>query len=255
MKKNEVKESEYDREYFEHVCDGWREFEKGEIGERLKKAVSFAGNDFSGKKVLDIGFGRGELLIYLAKRGAICFGIDYSTASIQIAAEAAEKNKVKVEFTQKSVTEMDFPENFFDAVFMLDVVEHLTDEQLAVCFESVRKSLSPNGVFVVHTMPNRFLALPFYWVSNITKSQRGINEKVHINEQTPGSLRKKLHAFDTRISLAHQPNYFKNTVFYATHKKFIRPFVDVFLCHDFSRVPFLDQFLSSEIWAIARKRI
>ncbi len=250
----EVDSKAYDSKYFETVCDGWREFKEGKIGERLEKAARLAKTDFSGKRVLDIGFGRGELLIALAKKGAFCVGIDYAEAGVEIARKAAKAQKVSVQFERKSVTEFDFEPDSFDVVFMLDIVEHLTDEQLQICFEKVRKVLAPGGVFVVHTMPNRFLAAPFYFVSAVTKTKRGVNEEVHINEQTPFSLRGKLSDFDVDIFLAHQKNYFKNTQFYASHRKAIRPFVDVFLTHDFSKIPLLNNFLAAEIWAVCRKK-
>ncbi|MCR4368731.1 MAG: class I SAM-dependent methyltransferase, partial [archaeon] len=216
------------------------------------KAISYAPKNLRGKNVLDIGFGRGEILIHLAKKGANAYGADYSQASVAIAKDAAKKAGVKVKFERKEVTELDYPENFFDAVFMLDVVEHLTDAQLEKCFASVRKSLTKNGVFVIHTMPNKFLAIPFYAVSKITHTKRGVNEEVHINEQTPSSLKSRLKGYDVEIQMAHEKNYFKNTQFYAAHRRLIKPFVDIFLAHDFSKLPVLKYFLASEIWACAR---
>ncbi|MDO8625375.1 MAG: hypothetical protein Q7R47_04805, partial [Candidatus Diapherotrites archaeon] len=100
----------------------------------------------------------------------------------------------------------------------------------------------------------RFLAVPFYALSRLTRTPRGVNEQAHINEQTPFSLRKKLAAFDVKITLAHRSDYFKSTQFYARHRGRIKPLVDVFLVHDFSKIPVLNNFLAAEIWAISRKK-
>ncbi|GEM_PF-741541 len=250
----EVDSSVYDKDYYLKINDGWREFEQGKLPERLRKAIAFAGTRFNGKKILDIGFGRGELLIHLAKQGAQCFGIDYSKASVEIATQYAKEQKVQVSFLQQEVKNMDFPQGFFDVVFMLDVVEHLTDEQLEKCLDSIEHSLSKDGVVVIHTMPNKFLAVPFYLVSKLTKTKRGVNQEAHVNEQTPFSLKKKLQKFNTQIIMDHEKNYFKNTQFYATHRTKIKPLVDLFLVHDFSKIPVLNLFLAAEIWVVCRKK-
>ncbi|MBI4210217.1 MAG: class I SAM-dependent methyltransferase [Candidatus Diapherotrites archaeon] len=246
----------YDKEYYLKINDGWREFGEGKLSPRFITAIRHTGvTDFSGKNILDIGFGRGELLVHLAKQGANCFGIDYSDASIRIAKKFAEENKASVDLRKMEVGAIKFGEKFFDAVFMLDVVEHLTDEELEKCFSRVSEILADGGVFVIHTMPNRFTALPFYFVSKVTNAKRGINEHVHINEQTPFSLgRKLIEKFDAKITMAHDRSYFKNTQFYAKHRARIKPFVDLFLTHDFSKIPVLNLALASEIWAVARKK-
>lgn len=252
MTKKEIDANVYSKEYFLKINDGWGEFGEGKLGLRFLKAISLANMEFSGKNVLDIGFGRGELLVYLAKR-AKCYGIDYSKASVEIATKVAKKNKIKINLEQKDIAELDFPKGYFDAIFMLDIVEHLTDEQLKICFDKVFKILSPKGVFIVHTMPNKFLASPFYLLSKLTGTERGINKEVHINEQTPFSLKNKLKHFNTKIFLAHEKNYFKNTQFYAKHRTVIKPFIDFFLIHDFSKIPILNNFLAAEIWAVCKK--
>jgi 2-polyprenyl-3-methyl-5-hydroxy-6-metoxy-1,4-benzoquinol methylase len=248
MKK--VSSLEYDSNYYLHVNDGWSEFGDGKLSVRMVTAINEAGIDFKGKKVLDIGCGRGELCDFLSKKGAECVGIDYSSSAIKIAKSNFGKKSV---FKKMDCTKMDFQKKSFDAVFMMDIVEHLTPEQLEKTISLVYSFLKPGGFLMLHTMPNAFLAKPFYLVCKITGTKRGVNEKVHINEQTIFSLKKLLGKFENRFFFAHQKNYFKYTSFYASHKKLIRPLVDVFLVHDFSKIPFLNIFLASEIFSISKK--
>ena len=125
MKK--VSSSEYDSDYYMHINEGWDEFGKGKISPRLMTAIKESGLDFKGKKVLDIGCGRGELCASLSKLGAKCVGIDYSDSAIKIAKKSFGKKAV---FQKMDCTKISFKNNSFDAVFMMDIVEHLTQEQL-----------------------------------------------------------------------------------------------------------------------------
>ncbi len=253
----EVDSKEYSEEYFLSINHGWMDFSTGKLSDFYLKALSFSGlKNLKGKKILDIGFGRGELLVHCSLLGSESHGVDYSSAGVKMASDYALKKKAKIFLQKKDVKEMKFPENYFDAIFMLDIIEHLTPEQLSIAFSKAYKYLKPEGVLVIHTMPNKFLAVPFYFVSKLLGVKRGYNEHVHINEQTPFSLSSELSkiGFKTKIKLCHDKTYFKNTNFYAQKKKIIKFFVDIFLVHDFSKIPFFNNFLASEIWAIASKK-
>lgn len=53
--------------------------------------------DFKDKNVLDVGFGRGEILKYCYDNGAkSCVGIDYSPASLRIASEYLKETNIKL---------------------------------------------------------------------------------------------------------------------------------------------------------------
>ena len=96
----------------------------------------------------------------------------------------------------------------FDRIFILDVAEHLSDEELKECFCEAKRLLKDDGMLVVDTSPNRLfndITYPFWerplnmMINAIFKtklmtreSRIEIDKKIHINEHTVFSLRKSL---------------------------------------------------------------
>lgn len=154
----------YTGEYYLTNCHGYEDFimSRGrKVGPRFVKALSLAG-DLRGKRVLDVGCGRGELVLQSALRGADAWGIDYAHAAVEIAAKALESAESDVPRDRMHVAQMDvkaleFDDGYFDVVFMMDVVEHLYPAELGQTFEELRRALRPGGLLVMHTSPNKVL--------------------------------------------------------------------------------------------------
>jgi len=80
----------YTRDYFERWCDGADEFRASGglvLPQRLRIPLEVA-NVQPGQRVLDIGCGRGEIVLHCAQRGAFVWGIDYAIVAIRLAVEA-----------------------------------------------------------------------------------------------------------------------------------------------------------------------
>ena len=116
-----------------------------------KRYVKFLRNlNLHGKVVLDIGCGRGEVVNYCAKRGAKrVVGIDFSKDAIGIASEFNRDNS-NVELIEMEAIDINF-KNVFDVVFMLDVIEHIPDEEMQVIYPKVYSALKKNGMLILHT--------------------------------------------------------------------------------------------------------
>ncbi len=151
----------YTDDYYLTNCHGYEDFVVSagrKVGPRFIKALSLAG-ELRGKRVLDIGCGRGELVIQSALRGADAWGIDYAQAAVDIAAGAlagidAELQR-RTHIEQMDVKDLRFDDAFFDVVFMMDVVEHLYPHELALAFDELHRTIRPGGLLVMHTSPNK----------------------------------------------------------------------------------------------------
>jgi len=155
--------AEYDEAYFLCASEGYREFAASQgrrLGPRFLRALSLAEVQ-PGQRVLDVGCGRGELVIHSALRGARAVGIDYSETAVAIAQGALASHPADVRqraaFALMEARRLGFPDASFDTALMTDVVEHLYPQELMNVLRETRRVLKPGGRLVVHTSPNRIL--------------------------------------------------------------------------------------------------
>lgn len=165
-----------------------------------------------GMRVLDVGCGRGEVVLYCARKGIEGIGVDYSPDVISLAMQAKARHTI-VEQNRMSFI-CDDVKNVrgisFDRIFMLDLVEHLNDFQLDELLQTCRSILKPDGEIIIHTLPNvwvyeityKRLLRPFF--QKLPKDPRGEKERsIHINEMSIIHLHKLLgrNGFNDKIWL------------------------------------------------------
>ncbi len=158
----------YTDDYYLTNCHGYEDFVISggrKVGPRFIKALSLAG-DLTGKRVLDVGCGRGELVIQSAIRGADAWGIDYAQTAVDIAERALgtvdATLRERMHAQQADVKALPFEDGFFDVVFMMDVVEHLYPHELAQAFDELRRAVRRGGRLVLHTSPNKIFEAVVY---------------------------------------------------------------------------------------------
>lgn len=98
-------------------------------------------------KILDLGCGTGDTLVLLKELGWDTFGIDIDKRAISVGINRGLKN-LKLG-TYRDVTT--YPDNYFDAVRLYHVIEHLDNP--ALCLSLIRKKLKKNGELILGT-PN-----------------------------------------------------------------------------------------------------
>lgn len=202
----ETLEETYDSNYYLNDCGGYDTFLKsnGQIitDNRLLAAIYLANCDKT-KSVLDIGSGRGELAYALSKDSLFVVGLDYSQDAINIA-KNTYKNINNLEFIQADILKYETNKKF-DIILATDVVEHIEQAMLVKMFQKVESLLSENGIFIIHTAPNKLKYLYDYNKkyklaqtigTYIPKNPRTYYEDLmHINEQTPGKLNRTLKKY------------------------------------------------------------
>lgn len=129
--------------------EGSEDFKVGKIyPDKIKSANR---TNFKNKNILDIGFGRGEVLKYCFEHGAkSCVGIDYSPDAYKIASNYLKNIKVKL--YNIAITEIDkIKENNFEVIYILDVLEHVSNKEWFICFEKLKFKLTENCVLIAKT--------------------------------------------------------------------------------------------------------
>lgn len=101
-------------------------------------------------KVLDIGIGRGEMLSCMKSWGYSNYcGVDISPDTV-LFCKSIGLTCIQVNNTTEWLKEN---ENSFDAITLLDVIEHIKREQLIEFLISLRLSLRKHGVLIIQ-VPN-----------------------------------------------------------------------------------------------------
>ncbi|MFW9803455.1 MAG: class I SAM-dependent methyltransferase [Candidatus Thorarchaeota archaeon] len=207
----------YDDEYFLTECAGYELFNHGEVKgilQRFSIALDAVGN-IRGKYVLDLGCGRGEMTAVLAEKGAYVIGLDYSESALELAKKTCKTFKqalIQASLLRANATEIPIADGALTAVFLLDVIEHLTDWELRTVLKSVYDSLMPGGRVVIHTAPNKLRWTVLYTIARFlarvikakTLPRNGrskTDQIVHINEQTPFSLWRNLRRAGFQVRL------------------------------------------------------
>lgn len=139
----------------------------------------------SGKTMLDIGCGEGLFgKTLIDSRGTEVWGIDFDQESIDVAANIL--SKVFCGDVHQLLD--DIPDNYFDAIYFNDVLEHLVDPYTLL--EQVRPKLTANGV-VIASIPNlryfRVLA-QILFKKDFRYEKKGVMDETHMRFFTQKSI-------------------------------------------------------------------
>ena len=121
-------------------------------GETLLKFLDDQGIRLSGK-MLDFGCGPGFLLEYLTKRNLYCRGVEFSRASVELANNRLKGNPFFKGVELAEDFSLPFEAETFDAVFLLETIEHILPEEFERTLRELYRILKKNG-YVIITTPN-----------------------------------------------------------------------------------------------------
>jgi ubiquinone/menaquinone biosynthesis C-methylase UbiE len=125
------------------------------IGNRIvaPKVINFLSPQ-SGEKILDVGCGGGVFAVHLSSRyGCDVTGIDVNNETIRVAESvltclSKSGAGFKLNFEIMDVVNLKYPENFFDKVICLFVLEHIEKDDIAI--KNISKVLKKNGTLIIY---------------------------------------------------------------------------------------------------------
>ena len=223
----------YNLNYYTTDCEGFEQFANsrgGVLSQRLRKILARA-EIKPGMWVLDLGCGRGELVLHSALLKANAVGLDFSSDAVKLAREnlkhwTKKRGEINVlaSILQADCARLPFKKEVFDLIILSDIIEHLTEEALLQTLCLLQEVLKPGGKIILHTSPNRifldyglkiyaFLGLFFgRWIgwSPKTRLPAGLGKEYHVREHTVWSLKKlclKAGFENTEFWLEKNPHY------------------------------------------------
>lgn len=145
-------ESNIDKEYTRAVderltsYDAYIEYQMQEA----RRAIPFLSKFFAiqGARVLEVGTGRGGKGIAYSCNGMQVTALDVDAPSLELGVQAARLYKASIHFLVGDGAQLPFPANYFDAILLDSVIEHVRDPQ-ALLLECQRTLKRDGIVFVV----------------------------------------------------------------------------------------------------------
>lgn len=199
--KREIPAEVYDRAFFlsPHL-EGYEEFLQGGLSVVKARQLELLeiGPDL---EVLEVGYGRGELLLHCARRGARVTGVDYAGDAADVARETLRPFP-EADLRVADSRRLPFEAERFDRVFSGDVIEHMNFEDAIDSLREMYRVLRPGGFLLVKTTPNTVFVRGIYpWAKQILRwidpegvaridQQLGIMRELHVDEYNYFSLRR-----------------------------------------------------------------
>ena len=126
----------------------WRASGIGAITEQLQRRLILALlGDVTGRHVLDVGCGDGDLAVELRRRGAIVTGIDASSDMIETAKARANREGLDIDFQIGAAEHIPFATGQFDTVVAVTILCFVANA--APVFHEIARVLRPGGVLVI----------------------------------------------------------------------------------------------------------
>ena len=124
----------------------------------VEQIASHLGRDsasaLSGLRILDVGCGGGLMSEALSLLGAQVVGVDASPGNVAAARLHAQSQSVTVDYRLGEPAEVLAPEERFDVVLALEVVEHVSD--VPAFLTTAAACLAPGGMRFVSTIDRTF---------------------------------------------------------------------------------------------------
>jgi ubiquinone/menaquinone biosynthesis C-methylase UbiE len=146
-----------------------------------------------GKRILEVGCGRGSLANFLYKSGVMIRAIDINSSYIS---EAMRRfpDMSSDNFSVMGGDVLNFPDNTFDYVFSFDVLEHIKDTDKHL--QEVKRVLKPKGIYGFGT-PNKITNIPWEIISSKSLTKwKTYHCSLHTYNQLKRRLRKNGFDYD-----------------------------------------------------------
>lgn len=132
------------------------------IGAYYRRRVELCLSELKpGERILEVGFGSGVTFLNLNKLYREIHGIDTS-ADVELVSGIFDREQVKTFLKNGSVLSMPYPDNYFDSVLLISILEHLKPEELSGAFAEIRRVLKITGQ-VVYGVPVERPLMTFFF--------------------------------------------------------------------------------------------
>ncbi len=190
-------------EFYNHLGDAWIDrFDhpvallRRENAVRTPWVIEEVGQRIVQKAfILDIGCGAGLLSNPLAEAGYFVTGVDLSESSLAVARKRDSTGRVQ--YLQANAYSLPFPNNSFDVVCAMDILEHVEKPYLLIAEAS--RVLKTGGIFFFHTF-NRNAFSYLTVIKGVEWFVKNTPPNMHVYPLfiTPNELKKHLETYQLK---------------------------------------------------------
>lgn len=200
-----------------HVVNALRlDYVVEQIASHLGREIAGA---LAGLRILDVGCGGGLMAEPLARLGAHVVGVDASPGNVAAARLHAASQGVKVDYRLGEPGDVLSPDEQFDVVLALEVVEHVSDVPAFV--GTVARGVAPGGLLFASTIDRTWKSFVFaivgaeYVLRVLPRGTHQWKRFVRPTELAAEARRSGLHQRDLRgmryLPLLHRASWCRDT--------------------------------------------
>ena len=138
--KESLNKEQYEKLYeYKYEQKAFEVLSKTIIFQKLFKPINI-----KNRKVLEIGFGSGNLIKTLVNKGCRYYGMEISQSAV-ITAKGKYKYQIEVSLIEKN--QIPYDDEFFDLIIMSHSLEHIKDEEKIL--EESKRTLKKDGLLII----------------------------------------------------------------------------------------------------------
>lgn len=136
-----------------------------------------------GRRVLEVGCGRGSLSCYFSDAGHDCTLLDLSPKVISIAKAIFSKNGLEAKFDVGDACQLPYADASFDLVFSIGLLEHFDDIETPIREQT--RILAPGGLFIGYVVPKytHNIQKDYNWINLILAGYVGESEQSQLAKE------------------------------------------------------------------------
>jgi ubiquinone/menaquinone biosynthesis C-methylase UbiE len=152
------------------------------IGDLYRRRVEMCLSECQGgEKILEVGFGSGQCFLNLKDRYTEIYGIDLSTDIHLVEATFIDQN-VNLYLQNGNVLHLNFPDQSFDTVLLISILEHIQPHEQQQAFSEIRRVLKPGGQVVFGTPVERLFMVTMFRILGVNIREHHFSTHAEIAE-------------------------------------------------------------------------
>jgi len=197
-----ARDREWKQFYRDQYAQDWEQFSQTlasqEYHRRYQEACLQKIRNANPQNILEVGVGRGDLLVRLVGPNVELFGCDISTRNLSVAASRLKELGRPVTLTHADAEHLPFRDGSFDAVYAFSLLWYLPNPARAVA--EMCRVTRPGGIIVFDMLNATHITSAAYHTARILARWLG-RERGRTRLASPGIVRSWVAPFCTQVKV------------------------------------------------------